>query len=109
MFKSFSIMGLVILSAVLAGCATQQQRLDKQQDIAIQTVAARAQFEMYCQDAKPLILSREVTKPAITSPRLGGVERMEYTIGFEGCGQRKTYVVICPEGGEGCFAADGRR
>jgi hypothetical protein len=34
-----------------------------------------------------------------------GVERAEYTIGVSGCGERKTFVVLCPEGGDGCFAA----
>ena len=30
----------------------------------------------------------------------------EYTVGgVAGCGQRTTFVVICPEGGDGCFAA----
>lgn len=109
MCKSYAMTGFAMLLALLAGCATQQQMLDQQQDKAVQTVSARARFEMNCPGAQSVILSREVTQPAITAPRLNYVERMEYTIGFDGCGQRKTYVVICPEGGEGCFAADGRR
>ena len=109
MCKSYAITGFAMLLALLASCATQQQLLDQHEDKAVQTVTSRARFEMNCPSAQSVILSREVTQPAITSPRLGGVERMEYTIGFDGCGQRKTYVVICPEGGEGCFAADGRR
>jgi hypothetical protein len=36
------------------------------------------------------------------------VPRAAYTIGVAGCDQRDTYVVICPEGGTGCFAADPR-
>ena len=37
---------------------------------------------------------------------VAGIEREEYTIGVQGCGQRRTYVVICPQGGDNCFAAD---
>jgi len=29
----------------------------------------------------------------------------QYTIAIAGCGARKTFVVICPEEGAGCFAA----
>ena len=38
-------------------------------------------------------------------PRAYGIDRAEYTIGVSGCGDRKTFVVICPDGGDGCFAA----
>jgi len=34
----------------------------------------------------------------------GGLWRAEYTIGVAGCDKRHTYVVVCPDGGEGCFA-----
>lgn len=95
--------------AVLTGCATNQQMLDKRQDDAVSTVLNRARFEMNCPEAQGSVLSREVVQPAINAPLLGGVERLEYTIGVAGCDQRKTYIVICPEGGEGCFAADSRK
>ena len=42
------------------------------------------------------------------NPRFGGVVRAEYTVGVAGCGQRATYLVICPEDGSGCFAAGAR-
>ena len=95
--------------ALLAGCATTQQALDEHQDAAIQTVLSRARFEMNCQDAQGAVLSRQFLEPVINAPRLGGIGRLQYTIGVEGCDQRKTYVVICREGGDGCFAADGQR
>jgi len=38
-----------------------------------------------------------------------GEERGQFTIGVEGCGQRQTYQVLCPMGGDGCFAAEGGR
>jgi len=99
----------MLVLAVLTGCATDQQMLDKRQDDAVNAVLNRARFEMNCPNAQGSVLSREVVQPVINAPRLGGVERLEYTIGVEGCNQRKTYIVICPEGGEGCFAADSRK
>jgi hypothetical protein len=103
MVKSFTLM-LFIASLAAAGCATQAKFLDTKQDKAMETALVRARFEMNCQNATGTILSREVTQPALHGPR-AGVERAEFTIGAEGCGQRHTYVVICPEGGEGCYAA----
>jgi len=41
--------------------------------------------------------------------RFSGPDRAEYTIGVSGCGQRATYVVICPDNGSGsCFAGGAR-
>ena len=37
-----------------------------------------------------------------------GFERAEYTIGVEGCGRRKTYIVVCQLDSTACFAASGR-
>jgi hypothetical protein len=50
-----------------------------------------------------------VIQPALQGPLVYGTQRMEYTVGVTGCGQRRTYIVICPEGGTGCYAAPGRR
>jgi hypothetical protein len=46
-----------------------------------------------------------VVQPAIQGPWVGGIQRAEYTVGVAGCEKRTTFVVICPEGGDGCFAA----
>jgi hypothetical protein len=35
-----------------------------------------------------------------------GSERLEYTIGIAGCGQRTTIVVMCQQGSTTCFAAN---
>jgi hypothetical protein len=88
----------------VAGCATQAQFLDSKQDLAVQTALTRGKFELNCPEAQGTVLSREVTQPVLRGP-YPGVERAQFTIGVEGCGQRHTYDVICPEGGEGCFAA----
>ncbi len=69
------------------------------------TAVKRGQFEMSCSAVVPTILSREVVEPAIEGPRVYGIARAEYTIGVSGCGDRKTFVVLCPDEGDGCFAA----
>lgn len=99
--------GAVVLAAALAAtaCLTQQQLLDDNQAMAMQTAVNRGKFEMNCQDATGIVISREVVQPALNGPFVEGVQRAEYTIGVSGCGDRKTFVVICPEGGGGCFAA----
>jgi len=96
----------VALAAALvaAACATQTEFLEQMQPQALQTVMSRAQFEMNCPSAAPTILSQEVVQPALQGPWVQGIQRAEYTIGVAGCGQRKEYVVICPQGGDGCFA-----
>jgi hypothetical protein len=97
--------GALLLAALASGCVTDQQFLDQHQGAAIQTAVTRAQFELNCPGATGVILSREVVEPALQGPWVQGVPRAEYTIGVEGCSERKTYVVICPENGSGCFAA----
>ena len=39
------------------------------------------------------------------NPRFAPPQRAEYTVGVEGCGKRVTYLVVCAEGGNGCFAS----
>jgi hypothetical protein len=73
--------------------------------MAMQTAVTRGQFEMNCPSATGMVLSREVVQPAIQAPALGGLQRAEFTIGVAGCERRTTFVVICPEEGDGCFAA----
>ncbi|HXJ80003.1 MAG TPA: hypothetical protein VMS64_15125 [Candidatus Methylomirabilis sp.] len=90
---------------IIAGCASQAQFLDGRQAMAMQTAVSRGQFEMNCPSATGVILSREVIQPAIQAPALGGLQRAEYTIGVSGCGKRTTFVVVCPDEGDGCFAA----
>ena len=53
--------------------------------------------------------STNVTQPALQGPLVYGTQRMEYKVGVTGCGQRRTYIVICPEGGTGCSATPRRR
>jgi hypothetical protein len=104
MAKSFTVLALLALLCS-AGCASQAEFLNSNQANATQTATARAQFEMNCQQVTPTIISREVVQPALQGPWVNGIQRAEYTIGVAGCGKRSTFVVICPDGGDGCFAA----
>ena len=95
----------IAVALAAAGCQTQQQFLDQSQGMAMQTAVSRGQFELNCPQATGVVISREVVQPVLQGPWVQGIQRAEYTIGVEGCGERKTFVVICPEGGGGCFAA----
>jgi hypothetical protein len=99
--------GALLAAAASAGtgCATHQHFLDRNQAQAIETAVGRGQVEMNCPGATGAVISREVVRPDLQGPWVQGIERAEYTIGVSGCGARKAYVVICPEGGSGCFAA----
>ena len=102
----------VIAVFVSVGCQTQQQMVQGQQGMAVQTAVNRARFDMNCQSATGQVLSTNVSQPEIqgTFRSAYGVQRFEYTVGVTGCGQRRTYIVVCPQGGGGgCFAAPGRR
>jgi hypothetical protein len=59
-----------------------------------------------CPTATAVLLSSDFIQPALQGPWVSGVERLEYTVGVEGCGQRTTIVVICQEGSATCFAAN---
>ena len=90
----------------LAGCESTDQQLDAQQQQAVDTALQRARFDMNCPAATGQVLSRQMIQPV--SVRFG-VERAEYTVGVEGCGQRQSIVVVCPQDGSGCFAGGPRQ
>ena len=102
----------VLLSALaaltLAGCASGPPFIDQMQPEAISMATRRGQFEMSCPAATGELLSRETIQPLVQTWRFQGTVRAEYTIGVSGCGQRGTYVVICPENGSSCFPAGSR-
>ena len=96
----------LIAALAAAGCVSQAQVLDNMQGMAMQTAVSRGQFELNCPAATGTILSREMVQPRFEGPMMmNAIQRAEYTIGVAGCGGRKTFVVICPEEGGGCFAA----
>jgi len=89
---------------ILAGCQSQGQILASEEGVATQTAVRRGQFELGCPEATGTILSSNMLQPVLW----GGEERAEYTVGVEGCGQRQTIVVVCPQDGSGCFAGGPR-
>lgn len=101
----FHVFAATICALGLAGCQTTDQQLDAEQQQAIQTAVSRVSFDMNCPSATGQVLSRQMIEPV--SIRFG-VQRAEYTIGVEGCGQRQTIVVLCPQDGSGCFAGGSR-
>ena len=98
---------LVVITALgMSACVSQTQMLDNLQPMAMQNAEVRGRFELNCPSATAPVLSREVVQPVLRGPFIGsGIQRAEYTNGIAGCGVRKTFVVICPEEGDGCFAA----
>ncbi len=91
-----------------AACATPPaQVLAGMEPQAIETALQRGGFDMQCQDAQPTVLSRQLRPPAIETFRFAGVPHGIFTIGVSGCGKQMTFQIACPEGGYGCFSADG--
>ena len=105
MFTILTRVAIAVALAGTAGCASQGQFLDNKQAMALQTATSRGQFEMNCPAATGIILSREVVQPVFQGPLVSGFQRAEFTVGVSGCGKRTTFVVICPDQGDGCFAA----
>lgn len=89
---------------IVAGCQSAAEVLAGDQATATQTATRRGQFEMNCPQAKGTILSSNLLQPVVWR----GLERAEYTVGVEGCGQRRTYIVVCQLDSPACFAASGR-
>jgi len=105
MMKACTLMALLTVVAGVTGCMSQQQMLNAKQPVAIDTALQRGRFDLNCPSATGTVLSQDYIQPAMQGPWVGGLNRVEYTIGVAGCNQRTTYVVICQEGTSTCFAA----
>jgi len=99
---------LALAATVMASCATQTQMLQQRQDGAVQTALQRGRFDLDCPQATATVLSSDFVQPAVQGPWVSGLERLEYTVGVAGCDKRTTYVVLCQQGTDTCFAADPR-
>ncbi|HSD43947.1 MAG TPA: hypothetical protein VLD36_19030 [Burkholderiales bacterium] len=104
MMSKLAFASLCLAGLVVPGCQSDAQILAGEQTVATQAATRRGQFEMNCPKATGTILSSNVLQPVVW----GGLERAEYTVGVEGCGQRKTYIVVCQLGSPACFAAAAR-
>src|SRR5215510_8392049 len=109
MTKLWILLALSTVIVVVTGCATQNELLTQRQGSATQTALQRAQFEMNCPSATATVLSSDYIQPAIQGPWVGGLQRVEYTVGVEGCGKREVFVVLCQIGTSTCFAANPNR
>jgi hypothetical protein len=96
-----------ITLAALSGCNTTPLTTTKQ-PMALDFALKRARFEMNCPEATGTVLSSETIQPPNVGVRFSGPERAQFTIGVAGCDKRDTLVVICADGQDGCFAAQGR-
>ena len=105
MTKPWTLLALFAV-AVTTGCATQKQVLAQRQDGAVQTALQRGRFDLNCPSATATVLSSDYIQPAVQGPWVSGLTRVEYTVGVAGCNQRGTYIVICQEGTDTCFAAN---
>ncbi|HME38647.1 MAG TPA: hypothetical protein VKG63_06770 [Steroidobacteraceae bacterium] len=93
--------------AAISGCNSTPLTTTKQ-PMALDFALKRARFEMSCPEATGSVLSSETIQPPNVGPRFQGPQRAQFTIGVAGCGKRETMVVICADGSDGCFAAEGR-
>ena len=109
MSRALGIAGVAALLALATACVSDQQVLAEQQGTALETALARGRFDLDCPTATGVLLSSDLIQPAIQGPWVSGVERLEYTVGVEGCGEHTTVVVMCQRGGSGCFATSGER
>jgi len=107
--ENMKIQGYILVAAVgltAAGCQSVPF-IDAAQPHALDAAQRRMQFELNCPAATGQVISREMIQTANMPMRWTPPQRAEYTIGVAGCNQRRTYLVICAEGG-GCVAGGGR-
>jgi len=102
-------LNLLVAAIAVAGCASGPPFIDQMQPQAAEMALRRGQFELQCPTATAQLLSRETLQPLVQTMVYTGPTRAEYTIGVAGCGQRVTYIVICPDNGSmSCFAGASR-
>ena len=93
-----------LLAALLAAGCQSVPYVQSAEPDALHSAQRRAQFDLNCPNVQTEVLTRETIQPPVFVAPL----RAEYTIGAVGCGQRKTYLVVCSEGAGGCVAVSGR-
>jgi hypothetical protein len=99
---------LILFAAVTtAGCMTESQFLASRQPTAMQVAVSRGQSEMNCPSATGEMLSQEFTQ-AIQAPVVQAGYSGLFTIGVNGCGQRRVYQVFCAMRGDSCTALEGQ-
>ena len=91
---------LVMALLVLAGCTAPENRPDMGQ-AASAAARDRALTQWKCTETKETVLGRT---PMPMAASYAGPERIQFTIGVEGCGRSMNAVVICAAGTP-CYVA----
>ena len=103
-----TLWSITAVTLLAAACATPPaQVLAGMEPQAIETALQRGRFDMQCPDAQAVVLSQELRPPVVETIRFSGVPHGMFTIGVSGCGKQMVFQIACPEGGYGCFSADG--
>jgi hypothetical protein len=108
MRRPATLLALCAAVGIVTACASQKQIIASKQSTAVQAALERGRFDLNCPTATGTVLSSDYIQPAIQGPWVGGLQRVEYTVGVEGCNQRMTLVVLCQVGTDTCFAANPR-
>ena len=97
---------ILFATVTVAGCMTEGQFLASRQPTAMEVAVSRGQSEMNCPNATGEMLSQEFTQ-AIQAPVVQAGYSGLFTIGVDGCGQRRVYQVFCSMEGDSCTALAG--
>ena len=93
---------LMLFAALMtAACLTESQFLGNRQPMAMEVAVSRGQSEMKCPSAIGQLLSREFTQ-GVQAPVVQAGYSGVFTIGVDGCGQRRVYQVFCAMEGDSC-------
>ncbi len=102
MTKDKNILFVALISIAITACMTNQQILDKYQGEAIETAESEARFAMKCDSLNSQILTSKIDElPERIWLNRMPIERQEYTVGVEGCNERRIYKLFCREN-QGC-------
>ncbi|MGI9292086.1 MAG: hypothetical protein ACR2QG_12530 [Gammaproteobacteria bacterium] len=105
MNKSSTII-LLVAALILSACVSNQDMLNKYQTEAIDAAEKRARFDMRCDALSSQVISAKIDDvPSRVWVQRMPIERQQYEIGLEGCGERKSYKVLC-DGNRGCNVFD---
>lgn len=89
-----------LVAAALAGCGSPASRPDMS-ELASAAARDRALTQWKCTETKETVLGRTALPMAAS---YAGPERIQFTIGVEGCGKAMNAVVICAAGTP-CYVA----
>lgn len=91
-------LALILCCTSSLALANSQKLLAKYQGEAVDAAEKEAKFTMDCDDISSQVISAKIDEvpSRIWLERLP-IERQQYEVGVEGCGERRAYKVICDE------------